>query len=401
MANLIATNAFNSAIVFADGMYFVGKSIGILGKTEGEICFNTGLTGYQETLTDPSYDKQIITFTFPHIGNVGTNDEDNESKRIFCQGLIIRDTITNPSSYRSLTHLNTWLIKKNVIGISNIDTRAITRYIRNHGPQHVCIISVKPEETIPIKDIQNQIKDTPNLRGLELTKEVTTTTAYTWDEHSFKLGQSSYKKQTDHQFTVVAIDYGIKTNILRQLVDVKFKVIVVPATSSYSDIIAHNPDGVFLSNGPGDPFSTAEFAVDVIRELLDHNIPLFGICLGNQLLSIAANLSTVKMANGHHGCNQPVQNLLTKKVYITSQNHGFCVSKENMPDNIELTHLSLFDDSVEGIRFKDKPAFSVQFHPESSPGPHECHYLFHDFVALIKKEKEKEKAKEKRRCLNA
>ncbi len=390
---LVATDAFNAAIVLADGTYFVGQSIGVLGKTSGEICFNTGLTGYQETLTDPSYARQIITFTFPHIGNVGVNDEDNESKGVFCQGLVIRDSITNPSNFRAMGHFNEWLVDRKVVGISNVDTRALTRYVRDNGPQHSCIISVNEGEVLDIAGIQNEIKGTPNLRGVELTKDVTTSEDYTWNEHSFVLGQTQYKTQTDYQFKVVAVDYGIKRNILRGLVDVGFDVTVVSATATYADIMSHEPDGVFLSNGPGDPFATSEFAVDVIRELLDNRVPIFGICLGNQLLSIAANLSTVKMSKGHRGANQPVQDLFTKRVYITSQNHGFCVSKENLPDNIELTHLSLFDNSVEGIRFKDRPAFSVQFHPESSPGPHECRYLFQEFIKLIIREKRENREK--------
>ncbi len=387
MKKITATEYINAALIFSDGRYFIGKGIGKIGRTEGEICFNTGMTGYQETLTDPSYDHQIITFTFPHIGNVGVNDEDNESKHVHCRGLVIREDITDPANYRATDHLNQWLIKKEVVGISAIDTRAVTKHIRHHGPQYTCIISVKPGESLNIDDIQSEIKNCSNLSGVELTQNVTTPTPYHWNEHSFSLGQIEYKQQTQHHYTVVAIDYGIKQNILRQLTDVGFKVIVVPATSSYQEIISHQPDGIFLSNGPGDPFSTAQFAVNVIQEIIENRIPLFGICMGNQLLAIAAKLSTIKMTIGHHGANQPVQELSTKKVFITSQNHGFCVSNKNIPNNVKVTHISLFDQSIEGISLTDRPAFSVQFHPESSPGPHECHYLFKTFLNLIKTEK--------------
>ncbi len=390
MIKVVATDDINAVIVLADGTYFLGKGVGSLGQTEGEICFNTGLTGYQETLTDPSYAGQIITFTFPHLGNVGCNELDNEARQVFCKGLVIRNDITSPSNFRSEIHFNSWLLDRNIIGISNIDTRALTIHIRDNGPQHSKIVSVKPGDTLCTQTIYDSIKDTPNLTGVELTQSVTTPHAYDWNEQGFQshfpTKMASYNTP---KFKVVAIDYGIKHNILRCLTDAGFAVTVVPATASYAEIITHQPDGIFLSNGPGDPWATAQFAVPVIQEILANRIPIFGICLGNQLLSIAASLSTTKMNNGHRGSNQPVQDISTKKVYITSQNHGFCVTPDDLPATIELTHLSLFDGSVEGIRFTDRPAFSVQFHPESSPGPHDCRYLFEQFSNLIVTHKEK------------
>ncbi|MEK9656753.1 MAG: glutamine-hydrolyzing carbamoyl-phosphate synthase small subunit [bacterium] len=381
----------NAVLVLSTGSFFIGKGIGCLGKTEGELCFNTGITGYQETLTDPSYAEQLITFTFPHIGNVGTNPDDLEAKNVFCKGLIIREDITNPSNFRSHTHLNNWLITNKVIGISNIDTRALTTLIRKEGPKHACITSVEPGQKIDIKSIHSAIKNKGTLEGQELSQLVTCKKTYTWSEHSFQLGQDGYKTLKKSDLHIVAIDYGIKHNILRCLTDSGAKITVVPAATSATEILSYQPDGVFLSNGPGDPHETAKFSTPIIRELLDKHIPIFGICLGNQLLSIAAKLTTQKMTKGHRGANQPVQDLQSKKVQITSQNHGFCVSQTSVPENIEITHISLFDQSIEGIRFKDRPAFSVQFHPESSPGPHESRHLFEEFIKMIIRHKREKK----------
>ena len=385
MKSVIATQQLNAVLVLSDGTFFLGKSVGCKGETEGELCFNTGLTGYQETLTDPSYAAQIITFTFPHIGNVGCNQHDNESRAVFCKGVVMRNDVTAPSNFRAECHLSQWLTSRGVIGICDVDTRAITTHVRLHGPQHARIVAVDAGDCLPVADIHHAIKHLPNLSGKELSLSVTTSTPYQWDSAAGLSPTSNVVTSAPPEpgYHVVAIDYGIKHNILRCLNDVGFKVTVMPATSQYNDILAVNPDGVFLSNGPGDPWETAKFAAPTIQALLENRIPLFGICLGNQLLSIAAKLATSPMQNGHRGANQPVQDLKTKKIFITSQNHGFCVMPETLPDNIELTHRSLFDGTVEGIQFKDRPAFSVQFHPESSPGPHDCRFLFHQFRDLI------------------
>ncbi|MSR88132.1 MAG: carbamoyl-phosphate synthase small subunit [Candidatus Margulisbacteria bacterium] len=379
----VATTEIDAVLVLSNGSFFLGKGIGVKGRTEGEICFNTGLTGYQETITDPSYAGQIITFTFPHIGNVGTNIEDNEASFVACKGIVVREAITAPSNFRSDTPLIPWMEKYNLIGISGIDTRALTRHIRTHGACHAAIVHVAIGEELVINNILDSIRDMPTLLGMELTHRVTTKSPYYWHEHAFELGQNAYRKQSNFQHTIVAIDYGIKHNILRLLVDAGFSVCVMPATASFADIMAVNPEGIFLSNGPGDPYETAKFAVPVIRQLLEHAIPVFGICLGHQLLSLAANLTTKKMHQGHRGANQPVKELSTGRVFITSQNHGFCVTQDVVPETVEITYISLFDQSVEGIRLKNKPAFSVQFHPESSPGPHDTQALFEEFKKMI------------------
>ena len=381
---ILANQNTNAILVFPDGTYYLGKSIGVRGWTDGEICFNTGMTGYQETLTDPSYAGQIITFSFPHIGNVGINNEDNESTGVFAKGLIVREKITSASNFRANKDFDTWLRNRNIVGICGVDTRSIVRKIRKDGAVRVAILSVKPGEFLDANYAINRVKNKSNLSGRDLAISVTTNREYDWNEHTFSLGQTMYKKQSEYNYTVVVIDYGVKYNILRNLVDVGFKVIVVPADSTYEDIKKHNPDGVFLSNGPGDPEATSYYTIPIIKKLLEEKMPIFGICLGNQLLAIAGGLKTEKMHQGHRGANQPVQDNRSKKVFITSQNHGFCVAEDNVPENIEITKSSLFDGSVEGIRFKDRPAFSVQYHPESSPGPHDCKYLFQDFADMIK-----------------
>lgn len=380
---ILANDMTNALLVFPDGTYYLGRSIGVRGWTDGEICFNTGMTGYQETLTDPSYAGQIITFTFPHIGNVGINNEDNESQGIFAKGLVVREDLTSPSNFRANKSTDTWLKNRNIVGISGVDTRAITRKVRKEGAVRVAILSVKPGEFLDANYARIRIKNKSTLGGRDLAISVTTNREYEWNEHTYRLGQQVYKKQEDYKYTVVVIDYGVKYNILRNLVDAGFKVVVVPADSTYQDIMKHSPDGVFLSNGPGDPFATSSYAAKVIKQLLDDKMPIFGICLGNQLLALAGGLNTEKMHKGHRGANQPVQDNKTKKVYITSQNHGFVVCDDKVPENIEISVSSLFDGTVEGIRFKDRPAFAVQYHPEASPGPHDCKYLFNEFAEMI------------------
>jgi carbamoyl-phosphate synthase small subunit len=384
---ILANDMTNALLVFPDGTYYLGRSIGVRGWTDGEICFNTGMTGYQETLTDPSYAGQIITFTFPHIGNVGINNEDNESLGVFAKGLVVRENITSPSNFRSNKSIDSWLKNRNIVGICGVDTRAIVKKIRKEGAVRVAILSVKPGEFLDANYAKIRIQNKSTLGGRDLAISVTTNREYEWNEHTYELGQQVYKKQESYDYTVVVIDYGVKYNILRSLVDASFRVIVVPADSTYEDIMKHNPDGVFLSNGPGDPFATSAYAAPVIKQLLDDRMPIFGICLGNQLLALAGGLTTEKMHKGHRGANQPVQDLKTKKVYITSQNHGFVVSDTTIPDNMEISVSSLFDGTVEGIRFKDRPAFAVQYHPESSPGPHDCKYLFKEFADMIRDSK--------------
>ncbi len=373
----------NAVLVLSTGEYFFGVGVGQCGSVEGEICFNTGMTGYQETLTDPSYANQIITFTFPHIGNVGVNLEDNECERPFCKGLVIREDITNASNFRATQHLNAWLVQNGLTGIAGVDTRALTQIVRDKGACHVLIYFGTAGETIDVQKLAASIVDRPSLLGCELTHVVTTASRYVWTEKSFKLGQAFFENMRTHSHTVVALDYGIKRNILRLLADEGFRVVVMPATSTFEEIMSESPDGVFLSNGPGDPFETSRFTAPVLRQLLAKKVPIFGICMGHQLLALAQGMETVKMHKGHRGTNQPVQHLASKRVYITSQNHGFCVSTQHISDDVEITYLSLFDQSVEGLKSKNAPAFSVQFHPESSPGPHDTRFLFQEFKAMI------------------
>lgn len=392
---LTANKNYNAALCFSDGTFFLGKGFGKKGEVCGEICFNTAMTGYQEILTDPSYAGQIITFTFPHIGNVGCNKDDNEAQKVFCRGLIIRENITEDSNFRSEVHFNEWLESKGLTGISGIDTRQLTRFIRTKGAGNAVIAFVAEGKELDIKKLSAKLKDLPTLNGTELCSKVTTKKSYKWKSKTIDLASPLATQWTpapankNHNYKVVVMDYGVKENILNCLVDYGFEIIVMPATASFEEIMQHKPDGVFLSNGPGDPFATSQYAVPVIRKILDKNIPIFGICMGHQLLSIASGLNTTKMFQGHRGANHPVKNLQSGMVEITSQNHGFCVSKENISSNVEITHLSLFDNTVEGIRRKDKPAFSVQYHPESSPGPHDSRYLFKQFTTLIDQSKAK------------
>ncbi|MBU0800610.1 MAG: glutamine-hydrolyzing carbamoyl-phosphate synthase small subunit [Alphaproteobacteria bacterium] len=368
-------------IVLADGTVIWGRGCGAETTVTGEICFNTAMTGYQEILTDPSYAGQIITFTFPHIGNVGTNDEDIETTGTAARGLIMREDITNPSNWRSTQHLDTWLRARDMPGICGIDTRALTRRIRDHGAPNG-VIAHRADGKFDLKALLTMAREWPGLDGMDLAATVTCDAPYQWTETAWDL-KSGYGTLSAPRFHVVAVDYGAKRNILRCLASAGCRVTVVPASTSANDILALKPDGVFLSNGPGDPAATGVYAVPTIRALLDKNIPLFGICLGHQLLALALGGQTTKMHLGHRGANHPVQDLTTGKVEITSQNHGFHVLPETLPATAEVTHVSLFDGSNEGLRVKDKPFFSVQYHPEASPGPQDSHYLFNRFVELM------------------
>jgi carbamoyl-phosphate synthase small subunit len=367
-----------AVIVLADGTVFKGRGLGAAAKTVGEICFNTSMTGYQEIMTDPSYAGQIITFTFPHIGNTGTNEEDIETINPAARGLIVHEDITDPSNWRAARNLDAWLKSYNLPGICGVDTRALTRRIRDLGAPNG-VICHSPDGIFDIPALQKEAAAWPGLDGMDLAKEVSCTQMYQWDETGWTPGHG-YGKLADPKFHVVAVDYGAKRNILRCLANAGCKVTVVPATATAEDILHHNPDGIFLSNGPGDPAATGVYAVPVIRDLLKTGKPLFGICLGHQLLALALGGQTKKMHLGHRGANQPVKDLTTGKVEITSQNHGFCVLPETLPEGVEVTHISLFDGSNEGIRIKNKPVFSVQYHPEASPGPQDSHYLFQRFV---------------------
>lgn len=376
----------NAALVFLDGSYILGYGIGKKGITKGEVCFNTSITGYQEIITDPSYSGQIINFTFPHIGNCGTNDNDIESESRSAEGIIVRNKITSQSNYRSELDFNDWLIKKNVTGISAVDTRKITKIIKKNGASNVAIIFDDKIDEDLINETAKELQKTPNLSGVELANEASLNKHYNWSEQgAWKQIKNAYEKKKSNKLKVVAIDYGAKLNILRCLTQVGIDVEVVGSKATFKEIMSLNPDGVFLSNGPGDPAETFKYTGEVIKELIKNKVPLFGICLGHQMLSLAVGAKTTKMKQGHRGANHPVQNLETSKVEITSQNHGFCVDEKSIPDNVKVTHISLFDKTIEGIELKDAPAFSVQHHPESSPGPNDSFYLFDKFVNMIKK----------------
>lgn len=372
-------------IVLSDGTVIWGRGFGAETTSTGEICFNTSMTGYQEILTDPSYAGQIINFTFPHIGNVGTNEEDLETINPAAKGLIVREDVTNPSSWRSAKHFDAWLKSYNLVGICDIDTRALTALIRDKGaPNGVIAHNAQGQFDIPA--LQKMAAEMKGLDGMDLAKDVSCTQTYKWSEGLWDL-KDGYKKDNDTPYKVVAIDFGAKRNILRCLVATGCEVTVVPASTSAEDILSHNPDGVFLSNGPGDPAATGVYAVPVIRSLLEKGMPIFGICLGHQLLSLALGAQTRKMHLGHRGANHPVKDILSGTVEITSQNHGFEVLESSLPSHVEVTHVSLFDGSNEGIRVKNKPVFSVQYHPEASPGPQDSHYLFERFVENIRQSK--------------
>jgi carbamoyl-phosphate synthase small subunit len=373
-------------LVLADGTAIEGFGIGAEGSAVGEVCFNTAMTGYQEILTDPSYAGQIITFTFPHIGNVGVNDEDIETVNMAAasgvRGCVIKTDITDPSNYRASRHCDQWLRARGIIGIAGIDTRALTALIRARGMPNAVIVHDRGG-VFDRNRLIAEAKAWPGLEGMDLAKEVTTGQTYRWDETSWTWGKG-YGRLEAPKHHVVAVDYGIKRNILRLLADHGCRVTVVPATATGEEILAHKPDGVFLSNGPGDPAATGEYAVPAIRAVVESGKPLFGICLGHQMLGLALGGKTKKMHQGHHGANHPVKDLTTGKVEITSMNHGFAVDTKTLPKDVEETHVSLFDGSNCGLRMKGKPVFSVQYHPEASPGPRDSRYLFERFVGMMK-----------------
>jgi carbamoyl-phosphate synthase small subunit len=387
-ANSFYQKPKDAVLIFADGSKFYGYGIGKEGLAIGEVCFNTSVTGYQEILTDPSYSGQIINFTFPHIGNVGANDEDIEANKVRANGLIVREPITNSSNYRANISFNEWLKKHKLTGISGVDTRQITKKIRQDGAKNIAIVFEENLSEKSIEEAYEKIKNIGDLDGVELALKASENKVYDWqNEGNWDQKNNAYNSSRANLYKVVAIDFGAKLNILRCLKQVGCDVKVLPANATFADIEKINPDGVFLSNGPGDPAETGKYSIPTIQKVLENNIPLFGICLGHQLLALAVGAKTIKMHQGHRGANHPVQDLRSKKVEITSQNHGFCVDKSSLPSDVEVTHISLFDNTIEGIKLKNKPAFSVQYHPESSPGPSDSFYLFEEFVELIKKHK--------------
>ncbi|MGH6943422.1 MAG: glutamine-hydrolyzing carbamoyl-phosphate synthase small subunit [Geminicoccaceae bacterium] len=372
-----------AALMLADGTVFVGQGLGAPGEAVGELVFNTAITGYQEILTDPSYAGQLITFTFPHIGNVGTNAEDLEATTCHARGVVLRAPVTLPSNYRALYHLDRWLAQQGLIGIAGIDTRRLTRRLRDAGAQSAAL-GVDPERGPDVDRLARLAHEWPGLIGMDLASEVSSRQRYDWSETAWRHGDG-YGRSAGGRHHVVAVDYGIKRNILRSLASFDLKVTVVPASTTADDILALEPDGVFLSNGPGDPAATGAFAVPEIKKLMDSGKPVFGICLGHQMLALALGARTAKMKFGHHGANHPVKDQTTGKVEITSQNHGFAVVPESLPEGVVATHVSLFDGSLEGLEVEGRPIFSVQYHPEASPGPQDSAYLFERFVALIER----------------
>jgi len=377
-------------LVLQSGKFFKGIGLGYEGTSTGEVCFNTSITGYQEIISDPSYADQIINFTFPHVGNVGTNNEDHESDKIWTKGVIINTEITNPSNYRSLKHLDEWLKKNKIIGITGIDTRSLTNIIRDKGAPKGTISFFKKKK-FNIKKLLKITQNWSGLKNLDLAKKVTTKKNYVWkDFKTWKKGDG-FKKNKKKLLHVVAIDYGIKKNILRYFSDFNCKVTIVSCKTDALDILKQKPNGIFLSNGPGDPAATGKYAIPIIQTLIKNNLPIFGICLGHQLLALTLGAKTEKMKLGHRGANHPVKNLIEGNVEITSQNHGFEVVKNNLPKSIRVTHQSLFDNSIEGIQLKNKPIFSVQYHPESNPGPQDSVYLFKQFIMSMKKNAKKKR----------
>ena len=377
-------------VVFADGRTVWGQGFGAEGEAVGELCFNTAMTGYQEVMTDPSYAKQVIAFTFPHIGNVGANDEDVEAAEAHALGCLVRDTVTEPSSYRATQDFASWMAKWGRIGIAGVDTRALTKLVREEGPPNIAIAH-RADGQFDLEALQRQAAEWPGLEGMDLAKEVSRLQVERWSGGKWDWAQG-YEVESpsrnaggeDVRPHVVAVDYGSKRNIFRNLVEAGARVTVVPATATFEEIMAHEPDGFFLSNGPGDPAATGEYAVPVIRQMLETGKPLFGICLGHQMLALAVGGRTSKMFQGHRGANHPVKRLEDGRVEITSINHGFAVEREGLPDNVRETHVSLYDGSNCGIELKDRPAFSVQYHPEASPGPQDSFYLFEKFVGAMK-----------------
>lgn len=370
-----------ACLALADGTMFYGNGFGATGVTVAELCFNTAMTGYQEIMTDPSYAGQIVTFTFPHIGNTGVTDEDDETADPVAAGMVVKWDPTAPSNWRSTSTLSEWLARRGRIAIGGIDTRRLTRAIRMQGAPHAAL-EHNPEGVFDTNALVKKAREFAGLEGLDLAKEVTCAQSYHWDEMRWAWPEG-YSAQEKPRHKVVALDYGAKRNILRCLASAGCDVIVMPAHSTAEDVMAHNPDGIFLSNGPGDPAATGEYAVPMIRELLKKDLPIFGICLGHQMLALALGAKTIKMNHGHHGANHPVKEHQTGKVEITSMNHGFAVDAQTLPDNVEETHVSLFDGSNCGIRLKGRPVFSVQHHPEASPGPQDSFYLFERFAASM------------------
>lgn len=377
----------SAILVLEDGTVFEGKSIGFEGSSVGEVVFNTAMTGYQEILTDPSYASQMVTLTYPHIGNVGVTSEDEEADTIFATGLIVKDVPSDYSNWRAEESLSDYLTRKEVVAIADIDTRRLTRILREKGAQRGCIIAGKIDDS-SIDNAKQQIQGFAGLKGTDLAKVVSTKESYDWNDGTWNLNPDDnlVLEKENAEFQVVAYDFGIKKNILRMLVDRGCFVKVVPAQTRAEDVIAMNPDGVFLSNGPGDP-EPCDYAITTIQEILEKKLPAFGICLGHQLLGLASGASTVKMKFGHHGANHPVQDLESRQVVITSQNHGFAVDEETLPNNLEATHRSLFDGSLQGIKRTDCPAYSFQGHPEASPGPHDIAPIFDEFISLMRQAK--------------
>ncbi|MEM0909841.1 MAG: glutamine-hydrolyzing carbamoyl-phosphate synthase small subunit [Pseudomonadota bacterium] len=372
-------------LVLADGSVFKGTAIGANGSAVGEVVFNTSMTGYQEILTDPSYSEQIVTLTYPHIGNTGTNDEDVESDKVWAKGLVIRDLPLICSNFRNQQSLSEYLKVNKIVGIADIDTRRLTRVLRDKGAQNGCIMTFDASidnENAAINEALTRAQAFPGLKGMDLAKVVTCESYQVWNDGTWSLEDGYDESKTGLPYNVVAYDFGAKKNILRMLVSRGCRLTVVPAQTRADDVLAMAPDGIFLSNGPGDP-EPCDYAIEAIKVFLEKQIPIFGICLGHQLLALAGGASTLKMKFGHHGANHPVKNLQKNKVLITSQNHGFAVDVDTLPDNIEVTHKSLFDDSLQGIEFTDRPAFSFQGHPEASPGPHDAAELFDHFITLI------------------
>ena len=387
--SLEVTLAISAILVLEDGTLFKGTAIGAQGTAVGEVVFNTSMTGYQEILTDPSYAEQIITLTYPHIGNTGTNCEDKESESIVAKGLVIRDLPLLASNFRNEQSLSEYLIANNILGIADIDTRKLTRVLREKGAQNGCILTINDDSDESLQSALDnalvQAKDFPGLKGMDLAKVVSTKEQYQWTSGSWSLGSvmgEGFSEPENFDFHVVAYDFGAKRNILRMLVDRGCRLTVVPAQTPASEVLAMNPDGIFLSNGPGDP-EPCDYAIQAIQEILATEIPVFGICLGHQLLGLASGAQTIKMKFGHHGANHPVKDFARDVVMITSQNHGFAVDEADLPSNLTVTHKSLFDDSLQGIHRTDKPAFSFQGHPEASPGPHDAAPLFDHFIDLI------------------
>jgi len=377
-------------LILQNGKFFRGVGLGHQGSATGEVCFNTSITGYQEIISDPSYAEQIINFTFPHVGNVGTNLEDHESEKIWTKGVIINSEITNPSNYRSLRHLDEWLKKNKIVGITGIDTRSLTNFIRDKGAPKGTI-SFSKKNKFNIKKLLTQTQKWAGLKDLDLAEKVTTKKNYIWKGLRTWKKEKGFIKNDKKLLHVVAIDYGIKKNILRYFSDFNCKVSVVSCKTSATEILKLKPHGIFLSNGPGDPAATGKYAIPIVKELIKNNLPIFGICLGHQILALTLGAKTKKMGLGHRGANHPVKNLIRGNVEITSQNHGFEVVKSSLSKKVQITHKSLFDNSIEGIRLKNKPVYSVQYHPESNPGPQDSVYLFEDFVRSMKKNAKKKR----------